>query len=80
MTPDAIKEARQALGLSQSGLAERLRLGTNGERTVRRWEKGDVPITGPAAVAIELMLERVDQIAFIRDPEHPERLPTAYRT
>jgi DNA-binding transcriptional regulator YiaG len=37
-------------------LAEALRLGANGARTVRRWEAGDIAVTGPAAVAIELML------------------------
>lgn len=58
MTPDEIKDARQRLGLSANGLAEALRLGKGGGRTVRRWEAGDVAITGPASVAIELMLER----------------------
>lgn len=57
MTPAEIKHARQRLGLSQAGLAERLRLGPNGERTIRRWETGDIPVTGPASVAIELMLK-----------------------
>lgn len=57
MTPDAIKAARQRLGLSQAGLAEALRLGPNGERTIRRWETGEVPVTGPASVAIELLLK-----------------------
>jgi DNA (cytosine-5)-methyltransferase 1 len=58
MAPAEIKAARQRLGLTQSGLAEALRLGPNGERTVRRWEQGDVPVTGPASVAIELLLEK----------------------
>lgn len=57
MTPDQLKAARKRLGFSQSGLAEALRLGPNGERTIRRWECGDVPVTGPASVAIELMLK-----------------------
>lgn len=57
MTPDDLKTARQRLGLTQKGLAEALRLGSNGGRTVRRWEAGDMPITGPATVAIELMLK-----------------------
>lgn len=56
MTPAEIRTARKALGLSQTGLAEALRLGPNGERTIRRWEQGDVPITGPATVAIECLL------------------------
>lgn len=58
MSPTEIKSARQRLGLTQQGLAEALRLGPNGERTVRRWEQGDVPVTGPASVAIELLLSR----------------------
>jgi DNA-binding transcriptional regulator YiaG len=57
VTPADIKSARKALGLSQAGLAERLRMGANGGRTVRRWELGEVPITGPASVAIEYMLK-----------------------
>lgn len=58
MSPADIKSARQRLGLSQSGLAEALRLGPNGERTIRRWEAGDVPVTGPASLAIEMLLDR----------------------
>lgn len=57
MTPGAIKAARKRLGLTQSGLAEVLRMGGNGGRTVRRWEGGEIPITGPAAVAIELLVQ-----------------------
>jgi DNA (cytosine-5)-methyltransferase 1 len=56
MTAGDLIAARKRLGLSQSGLAQVLRLGPNGDRTVRRWEAGDVPITGPASVAIELLL------------------------
>jgi DNA (cytosine-5)-methyltransferase 1 len=59
MKPSEVKAARTTLGYSQRELADALRLGANGERTVRRWEQGDVPITGPAQVAIELMLERL---------------------
>ena len=62
MTPDRIKEIRIALGLSQNGLAEALRLGANGGRTVRRWESGSMPISGPAQVAMELMAERKEEI------------------
>lgn len=60
MTPDRVREIRINLGLSQNGLAEALRLGTNGGRTIRRWESGQVPITGPASVALELMEEKTD--------------------
>lgn len=58
MSPDRIRDIRMALGLSQNGLAEALRLGSNGGRTVRRWESGEIPISGPASVALELMAEK----------------------
>lgn len=57
MKPVAVTAARKALGLSQQGLAEALRLGPNGERTIRRWEQGDVPITGPASLALEMLVQ-----------------------
>lgn len=60
MTPADVTTARKRLGLTQSGLAEALRLGPNGGRTVRRWEGGQVEITGPASLAIELLLEKGD--------------------
>jgi DNA-binding transcriptional regulator YiaG len=56
MTPNEIKSARLALGMSQRQLAETLRMGTDGGRAVRRWESGDRPVSGPASVAIEAML------------------------
>lgn len=51
-----LRAARQRLGVSAEVLAARLRLGGSGGRTVRRWEAGEVPISGPAQVAIELLL------------------------
>lgn len=59
MTPAALKCARKRLGLSQSGLAEALRMGVNGERQVRRWEQGETLVSGPASVAIECLLKEV---------------------
>jgi DNA-binding transcriptional regulator YiaG len=56
MNSAEVKEARLALGLSQAELAAALRMGANGERQVRRWEKGEVPVSGPASVALEHML------------------------
>jgi DNA (cytosine-5)-methyltransferase 1 len=56
LSPADLIAARKRLGLSQTGLAEALRLGKNGDRTIRRWEAGEIPITGPASVAIELLL------------------------
>jgi DNA-binding transcriptional regulator YiaG len=59
MAPTELKAARARLGLSAAKLAERLELGANGGRTVRRWEDGTNPVPGPVRVAIRLMLERV---------------------
>lgn len=56
MKPSEIKQARQQLGLSQAGLARLLRMGDNGERQIRRWEDGQVAISGPASVALEALI------------------------
>lgn len=56
MTGDELKSAMKRLGLSSRGLAEVLRLGANGDVTVRRWLRGNPPISGPASVAIEALL------------------------
>jgi DNA-binding transcriptional regulator YiaG len=55
MTPAELKSARQALGLSVGGLARVV--GVSGERTVRKWERGDRDIPGPVKVLVALMLE-----------------------
>ena len=52
MTPQQLTEARQKLGLSQTGLAQALELGKHGDRTVRRWEAGESPISGPVRLAM----------------------------
>lgn len=57
-TPAALYKARKALEMTQAELAEALRLKNNGERTVRRWEKGEVEISGPAQIAIEWLLQQ----------------------
>jgi DNA-binding transcriptional regulator YiaG len=57
MTPADFHAARKSLGLTQSQMAEALRLGPNGSRTIRRWEKGEIPVTGPASVAVEMMMK-----------------------
>lgn len=59
MTPADFKAARKTLGLSQTGLAEVLRLSpANGDRTIRLWETEGNTVPGPAQVAVELLLER----------------------
>lgn len=56
MTPAEFKAARNTLCLSQRDLAEVWGMGQNGERTIRRWEQGDVPVNPIAAYCIALML------------------------
>lgn len=56
MTAADFKQARSNLGLSQRQLAEVWSMGRNGERTIRRWEQGDVPVNPIAAYCIALML------------------------
>lgn len=59
MTPEHLRAARKALGLTQSGLAEALRLSPkNGDRSVRIWETEGNTVPGPVQVAVEFMLER----------------------
>jgi len=58
MTPSDLRAARAQLDLSTAGLARALKMGAHGERTVRHWERGDYAPSGPAQVAIRLMLER----------------------
>lgn len=53
MTPATVKAIRERAGLTQSGLARILRI--SDIRTVRRWETGDIPISGPASVILELL-------------------------
>jgi len=57
MTPAQFKDARHALGFTQSELAESMQLGGDGKRTVRRWEYGERPIPGPVAVLMALWLD-----------------------
>ena len=60
----AAKAARRKLGLTVNELADALLLSPqNGGRKVRRWEAGDVPVSGPVAVALEAMLNGFE-------PEH----------
>ena len=59
MTPTQVAAARATLNMTQSELARALRLSEpeqNGKRTVRNWEKGATPISGPASVALEALL------------------------
>ena len=53
MTPYHIRTIRKEAGLSQTGLATLLRI--KDLRTIRRWESGETPITGPASIVLELI-------------------------
>lgn len=53
MTPAHIKAIRKQAGLSQTGLAAVLRIAD--QRTIRRWETGKIPISGPASIILELL-------------------------
>ena len=50
-----VREARDDLQLTVRGLASVLRLGPNGERRIRRIEKGEIDVSGPMEVAMEAM-------------------------
>ena len=57
MTPNELRAARKALGLTQSGLAKALRLSEkNGDRAIRIWEREGNTVPGPVQVAVEFML------------------------
>ncbi len=72
MTPDEFARARRKLGLSQDQLARVLGLGTDGGRTVRRWEapEGTTNARPPNPVACRVM-EWL--LAGFRPPEFPHQ-------
>ena len=53
MTPAKVKSIRTAAGLSQREMARLLRV--SDIRTVRRWETGEVPVSGPASIVLEML-------------------------
>ena len=72
MSPLELKRCRKTLGLSQSGLARLLRLSEdNGDRTVRRWEAGEIEVTGPVSLVLDILTNDYDPIAEI---DHTARL------
>jgi len=56
MTSADFRAARKALGYTQHGLAEALRMGKHGWQTISAWENGRTPIPGPVQVALECLL------------------------
>ena len=53
MKASDIKAIRERAGLTQTELARLLRI--SDIRTIRRWEQGDVPVSGPASIILELI-------------------------
>ena len=54
MTPETIKTARLALGVSTGDFARLMRVD---KRTVERWEAGDRDIPGPATIMVEVLIQ-----------------------
>ena len=58
MQPAELKAARKRLGMTQTQLADALRLrGKDRTRSVRSWEAGERAISGPVEVAVEALLK-----------------------
>ena len=57
MKPEQFKAIRQGAGLTQSRLVAFLRI--SDVRTIRRWETGEIPVSGPASYLMELLDEGV---------------------
>jgi DNA-binding transcriptional regulator YiaG len=55
VTSEDVKRIRVKLGMNQRQLAQAIRLGLNGDRTIRRWEKGEIAVAGPASLALEYL-------------------------
>jgi DNA-binding transcriptional regulator YiaG len=53
---------RKALGLSQPAIPRALLIVS--DRTIRRWEQGELTVAGPAWVALEDLLTKSNEIAF----------------
>lgn len=66
MTPVDLRAARKALGLTQHGLAEALRMGKSGWQSVSRWERDGATVPGPVQVAVEYMLKDAECVAIER--------------
>jgi transcriptional regulator with XRE-family HTH domain len=62
-TPEALKDARAALGLSADALARIVRVEDG--RTVRRWEAAEREIPGPVIVILETAMGYLDSIKLI---------------
>ena len=66
MTAKQFRQNLNALGLEPKAAARALRMGRDGTTTIRSYLDGSVPVPGPVAVAIELMVERSRWVAIPR--------------
>ena len=55
MSPAEFRRIRQDQKYSQAALSDLLGLGKWGGKTVRRWESGSAPISGPVAFAMRAL-------------------------
>lgn len=62
MTPADLTAARRALGLTQTALAQALRLRGRGLRSVQRWEAPGGEVPGPVQVAVEMLMAKEDAL------------------
>jgi DNA-binding transcriptional regulator YiaG len=60
---DLFRRCRKALRLSQPAIARGLLIAS--DRTIRRWEQGELTVAGPAWVALEYLLRQGDEIALV---------------
>jgi DNA-binding transcriptional regulator YiaG len=56
------RRCRKALGLSQPAIARALLIAS--DRTVRRWEQNELTVSGPAWVALEMMLRGSGEVTL----------------
>jgi DNA-binding transcriptional regulator YiaG len=62
MTEALFHRCRKALGLSQPAIARALLIAS--DRTIGRWEQGELTVAGPAWVALEYLLRDSSEIAL----------------
>ncbi len=58
LTPSDLRTARKALGLTQKGLAQALRMGAHGWQSISKWESDSNVrgIPGPVQIAVECLM------------------------
>ena len=55
MSGAALRRLRKSLGLTQVGLAQLLAVDSN---TLARWERDVLPISGPVALSVRMLVEK----------------------